>query len=185
MGADWYASIIIYGYEFDIPPDRTYRKFIRDVYQLQGLLEEPFVINGVLEEFHSRMEGDVDDNKDLDDMAKVIIGFNPTSLESAVELGKALANYIIDNPIFEGYDIVGDAKFHSGIEWCPEPDDDDTSDSSSDSEEDDSEDDDDGEDDEGEDNDGEDIEYEVEYDEYDDEKDSKESKESKESKKSR
>ena len=121
MGADWYGPFIIYGFEFDIPADTRYRKFLQELLELNDIIEKPFEITGILSSFHSRMEGS--DNIDLDDSAVIVIGFKPdNNLEKTMELGSKLSEYIIDNPIFMGFDIVGLPKFHCGIEWNHEPD---------------------------------------------------------------
>lgn len=139
MGADWYEPFIIYGCEFDIPADTRYRKFLQELLELNDIIEKPFKITGMLSSFHSRMEGS--DNTDMDDSAVIVIGFTPdNNLEKTMEVGKKLYEYIIDNPIFMGFDIVGSPKFHCGIEWNHEPDEDSDEDDEFDEEEDDEED---------------------------------------------
>ena len=136
MGADWYEPFTIYGCEFVIPPDANYRKFVNKAYDLQSFVMEPFEIRGVLESFHSRMEGDIDDNRELDEMATVVIGFEPTiNLEKMIELRDKLLVYIKDNVVFEGFDIVRNPKFYCGIEWHPGVDDNDDSDEDSEDDE--------------------------------------------------
>jgi hypothetical protein len=119
MGADWYNPFIIFGCEFVIPPEISYRKFIKKVLPLKDFMTT-FSIRGILTSFHSRMEGDIDDNKDLDELAYVVIGFEPSGdFEKMIELRTKLLNFVTDNPIFEEFEIVKVAKYYCGIEWNP------------------------------------------------------------------
>jgi len=116
MGADWYEPYIIYGYIIGVPENKSYRKFIIKLNDLNTLVENPFSINGLLPSFHSRMEGR--DNNDLDDFAVIVIGFKPSdNLEENVELGKKLAEYVKDTPILSGFIISQKPKFYTGIVW--------------------------------------------------------------------
>jgi hypothetical protein len=116
MGADWYEPYIIYGYIIGVPENKSYRKFIIKLNDLNTLVENPFSINGLLPTFHSRMEGR--DNNDLDDYAVIVIGFTPSdNLEENVELGKKLAEYVKDTPILSGFVISEKPKFYTGIVW--------------------------------------------------------------------
>lgn len=124
MGAEWYYTFVVYGYCFDIPADMTYRKVLNNLLLLNSCIKEPYKIYGILKEFHSRMEGS--DNEDLDSAAQIIIGFEPDNqLDNLKDLAVGLKDYIIDNPLFEGFYIVGDAEFHPGISWEPEDEDED------------------------------------------------------------
>jgi len=116
MGADWYEPYIIYGYIIGVPENKSYRKFIIKLNDLNTLVENPFSINGLLPSFHSRME--YGNNDDLDDFAVIVIGFTPSNnLEENVELGKKLAEYVKDTPILSGFVISEKPKFYTGIVW--------------------------------------------------------------------
>lgn len=120
MGADWYVIRTLYGYAFDLSSYPSYRALVRLLYQLQPFVASPFQIIGILSEFHSRMEFDETDNVYLDRFASVLVGFVPdVDLERTATLAKELSEYIVDNPIFEGFDIVMTPRFFSGIEWYP------------------------------------------------------------------
>ena len=121
MGADWYVIRTLYGCPFDISSYPSYRSIVQTLYQLQPFVAPPFQIMGILSEFHSRMEFDEADNLYLDRFASIVIGFVPDAdLERTVRLAKELSEYVIDNPVFEGFDIATVPRFVSGIEWYPE-----------------------------------------------------------------
>ena len=124
MGADWYVIHTLYGYAFDMSSYKSYRALVSALYQLQPFLTPPFQIMGVLSEFHSRMEFDETGNVYLDRLASVVVGFVPdVDLERTVALAKELSEYVVDNPVFAGFDIVMTPRFFSGIEWYPEEED--------------------------------------------------------------
>jgi hypothetical protein len=132
MGADWYVIHTLYGYAFDASSFPNYRNLVTLLYQLQPFLQTPFQIMGILPEFHSRMEFDETDNVYLDRMATVVIGFVPDAdLERTAGLAKELAEYVADNPVLQGFDVLPAPRFFSGIEWYHEEDDGDSSTSSS------------------------------------------------------
>ena len=121
MGADWYVIRTLYGYAFDISSYPSYRSIVSTLYQLQPFVATPFQIMGILSEFHSRMEFDETDNRYLDRFASVVIGFVPDAdLERTVLLAKELSEYVVDNPVFQGFDIGVAPRFFSGIEWYRE-----------------------------------------------------------------
>ena len=100
----------------DVPGGENYRRFVSNVYKLQPFLDEPFQIVSLLPNFHSRMEGS--DCEDLDSGAVLLIGFVPSNnLEETVRLGAKLESYVRDNPVLEGYDVVGCGQFFGGILW--------------------------------------------------------------------
>jgi hypothetical protein len=119
MVADWYYCETFFGYKIAIPDNTTYRRFIRALSGLCGIIKAPFKITGLLAEFHSRMEGmESDEREYLDNDADIIIGFKPDGdLSKMVELDRELLEYITDNPIFEGFDISDKPAFYSGIDW--------------------------------------------------------------------
>jgi len=121
MGADWYVIRTLYAYTFDISSYPSYRSIVSTLYQLQPFVATPFQIMGILSEFHSRMEFDETDNLYLDRFASVVIGFVPDAdLERSSALAKELSEYIVDNPVFQGFDISVAPRFFSGIEWYHE-----------------------------------------------------------------
>jgi hypothetical protein len=129
---DWYYTVSFFGYEITIPDDTTYRKFCRELYGYEGCLQPPFEITGIISEFNSLL-----DASSLNDKAKIVIGFKPSNdINETLELSKQLAEYIVDNPIFEGLIFSDKPQFFSGIDWYSniEMYDDDTSDTSDESE---------------------------------------------------
>jgi len=67
------------------------------------------------------MEFDETDNRYLDRFASVVIGFVPDAdLERTGSLAKELSEYVVDNPVFQGFDIGVAPRFFSGIEWYRE-----------------------------------------------------------------
>ncbi len=116
MGGDWYTSLVYYGMTIDVPGGENYRRFVSNAYKLQPFLDEPFHIVSLLPDFHSRMEGS--DCEDLDSGAVLFIGFVPSNnLEETARLGAELDRYVRDNPVLEGYDVIGSGQFFSGILW--------------------------------------------------------------------
>jgi hypothetical protein len=116
MGGDWYTSLVYYGMAIDVPDGENYRLFVSNAYKLQPFLDDQFHIVSLLSDFHSRMEGS--DCEDLDSGAVLLIGFVPSNnLEETARLGAELNRYVKDNPVLEGYDVMGDSKFFSGILW--------------------------------------------------------------------
>lgn len=146
MGADWYNTFSFFGYEIKVPSDTTYSKFVNRLFGPSSILEEPFTITGILTEFHSRMEGASDvELAQLNDYAHIVIGFYTVNdLVKMVELGRSLAEYIVDNPILKGLEIAETPRFYAGIEWFVntyEEDSDNDSDNDSDDDSDDDDDD--------------------------------------------
>jgi hypothetical protein len=147
MGADWYNCFSFFGYQIEVPDDTTYRKLVRKIYGLNGILPEPFTIMGILSRFHSRMEGmDAYELSQMDKDACLIIGFYLTdNLTNMVELSVKLSDYVIDNPILEGLTLSKSGNLYSGIDWFSnidegdDDDDDDDDDEESDEESEDSE----------------------------------------------
>ena len=121
MGADWYVIRTLYGYAFDLSSYPSYRAIVSTLYQLQSFVATPFQIMGILSEFHSRMEFDETGNVYLDRLASVVVGFVPDAdLERTSALAKELSEYVVDNPVFQGFDLAIAPRFFSGIEWYPE-----------------------------------------------------------------
>lgn len=116
MGADWYEPYIIFGYEITVPAGKSYRKFITQMRDLNTLIESPFTIDGILTNFHSRMEGG--NCKELDDYAVVVVGFQPLNdLEATLTLAKRLADYVKETTLLDGFTISSKPKFYTGIAW--------------------------------------------------------------------
>ena len=119
MGADWYNAFSFFGYEITVPSDTTYPKFVNRLFGPSSILEEPFVITGILTEFHSRMDETSDAELALlNEHAHIVIGFYPVNdLAKMAELGRSLAEYIVDNPLLNGLEIAKTPRFYAGIEW--------------------------------------------------------------------
>lgn len=116
MSCEWYTSVVYYGMTIDVPGGENYRRFVSNAYKIQPFIDEPFRIVSLLPKFHSRMEGD--ECEELDDTAVLLIGFvPPNDLEETDRLGAKLDMYVRDNPVLEGYDVVGCGQFFSGILW--------------------------------------------------------------------
>ena len=150
MGADWYHPFTIFGYLLVVPQGTTYSKFVNIIWGLNGALKEPFEIVGILNSFHSRMEGcGPRDIEEFNDNAIIVLGFRPSDdLAKTLALGQELAEYIIDNPILDGIDIAKNAGFYTGIDWTQHIEvEDDSSDEEDDEDEDEEEEDDEEEDD--------------------------------------
>jgi hypothetical protein len=108
--------VVYYGMAIDVPGGENYRRFVSNAYKIQPFLDEPFKIVSLLPRFHSRMEGD--DCLELDDTAVLFIGFvPPNNLEESARLGAKLDMYVRDNPVLEGYDVVGCGQLLCGIMW--------------------------------------------------------------------
>ena len=119
MGADWYNAFSFFGYEITVPSDTTYPKFVNRLFGPSSILEEPFTITGILTEFHSRMDETSDAELALlNERAHIVIGFYPVNdLSKMAELGRSLAEYIVDNPLLNGLEIAKTPRFYAGIEW--------------------------------------------------------------------
>ena len=144
MGADWYNAFSFFGYKITVPSDTTYPKFVNRLFGPSSILEEPFTITGILTEFHSRMDETSDAELALlNERAHIVIGFYPVNdLAKMAELGRSLAEYIVDNPLLNGLEIAETPRFYAGIEWFV-----DIYEENSDSDDDDDDDGDDGDDD--------------------------------------
>jgi hypothetical protein len=112
---DWHAPFVFFGYELILPPEMNLRTSIPLLYDLNGMIERPFEIRSILPCFPPT----VDDTAVSDGMVCLIIGFSPTTTRDTHQRGKELAAYVVDNPIFEGFEISDSALFHCGIEWLP------------------------------------------------------------------
>lgn len=119
MGADWYNAFSFFGYEITVPSDTTYPKFVNRLFGPSSILEEPFTITGILTEFHSRMDETSDaELAQLNEHAHIVIGFYPVNdLAKMAELGRSLAEYIVDYPLLNGLEIAETPRFYAGIEW--------------------------------------------------------------------
>jgi len=116
MSCEWYKPSVYYGMVIGVPVGENYRRFVSNVYKLQPFLDESFRVVSLLPKFHSRMEGD--ECEELDDTAVLLIGFVPSNdLEENAMLGAKLGMYVRDNPVLEGYDVVGCGQFFCGILW--------------------------------------------------------------------
>ena len=66
MGADWYETLVFYGYSVKLPEGVIYRQYIKELDALNTILPAPIIFTGLLPMFHSRMEGaDMDDLDEL------------------------------------------------------------------------------------------------------------------------
>ena len=119
MGADWYSCISFFGYIIKVPDNVSYRKFVKKLFGLDSIIEKPFKITGMLQEFHSRMEyASESEIKEMDDYAILILGFNPPSdITELSELAKKLSEFVIDNPILNGLTLSEKPNFFAGIDW--------------------------------------------------------------------
>jgi hypothetical protein len=119
MGADWYESLILYGYSVKLPAGVTYRQYIKELDALNAILPAPFIFTGLLTMFHSRMEGATRDELDeLSEGAHILIGFYVNeNLEKTLGDAKKLAEFVAETPILEGIEIASEAMFYSGIDW--------------------------------------------------------------------
>jgi hypothetical protein len=116
MGADWYYPEVWYGYKFIPPVTQSIRSFLCNVYALREFIETPFEIKCLLDSFHSRMEFDERGNRELDELACVIVGFKPSNdLDKTMTWARELAEYI-QSPIFMGLEFRPEPGFVTGIE---------------------------------------------------------------------
>jgi hypothetical protein len=119
MGADWYESLILYGYSVKLPSGEIYRRYIKELDALNAILPAPFIFTGLLTMFHSRMEGaSREDFDELSEGAHVLLGFYANeNLEKTAADAKKLAEWVSENPILDGIEIASEARFYSGIDW--------------------------------------------------------------------
>ena len=108
-----YTPFVFFGYEIQLPFDTNINQSIPMMYDLNGMIPTPFEIKSILPTFYPLMNEE--------EYARVIIGFCPEELDDTVEQANALAEFVQDNPIFDGMDIAHTAQFYCGIEWCPDP----------------------------------------------------------------
>jgi hypothetical protein len=121
-----YTPFVFFGYEIQLPPDMNVHQSIPMMYDLNGMIPTPFEIKSILPTFYPLMNEE--------EYARIIIGFCPEELDDTVEQANSLAEFIQDNPIFDGMDIGHAPQFYCGIEWCPESESESESDESDDSE---------------------------------------------------
>jgi hypothetical protein len=68
-----------------------------------------------------------------DEYARVVIGFVPEQIEDTIDLAADLKSFIDDTPLLDGMEVAHSPLFHCGIEWKPESDSMDDSESLTDS----------------------------------------------------
>jgi len=123
MCADWYTPLTLYGYSFAIPNDVPYRTTVKTLLDISVFVTPPFTILGLLPTFHSRLEFDEHHNRNLDHLGIVVIGFKPDPvLERTMTLANELSEYVRENPVLTGFDIVLEPNFFTGIPWPMEKD---------------------------------------------------------------
>lgn len=133
MGADWYSTFVVFGCSVTIPKDKSYTQVFNKLSNID--MEEPFHVYSMLSEFHSRMEGMTDDERDsMTEYAEIVIGFVPSkNMATNCELSEKLKAYLAECEALQKYSF-GDPKFHTGIDWYVD-DDDGTDDDGTDEEE--------------------------------------------------
>ncbi len=114
MGADWYFPFVVYGYILS-HPTMTFREILKDLHSLQS---DPFECEGMLVEFHSRMEGmDDEEREQMDQGAIVVIGFRPSAdLNKTCEMAEKLKVFVESSPELSKYTYT-EPSFHTGISW--------------------------------------------------------------------
>ena len=117
-----YTPFVYFGYEIQLPSDMNVHQSIPMMYDLNGMVPTPFEIKSILPTFYPLMNEE--------EYARIIIGFSPEELDDTVEHANSLAEFIQDNPIFDGMDIAHAPQFYCGIEWRPDPESESESDSS-------------------------------------------------------
>jgi len=108
-----YTPFVFFGYEIQLPSDMNVHQSIPMMYDLNGMVPTPFEIKSILPTFYPLMNEE--------EYARVIIGFCPEELDDTVDQANTLAEFVQDNPIFDGMDMAHVPQFYCGIEWCPDP----------------------------------------------------------------
>ena len=116
------SYITVYGYTLYVPLDVSTSM----VLTMNDLVEKPFHIYNLCISI---------DTDDLDKEVLLVIGFIPDAeLQYTVQMAKELEAYIVDNPIFQGFNFDKSPEFYAGIEEDADDSDDlDDSDDSDDS----------------------------------------------------
>ena len=185
MGADWYTCLSFFGYEVEIPKYTNYAKLYNDWVGLNDVLEEPFKFTGILQEFHSRMEGMTqEEQEEFNEQAHLVIGFYLTNdFKEMAKLADRLSEYITEMRPLKELSLSKTPKIYSGIEWISHIEADDyESDRDDDYTDEDEEDDEDDEDDEEQDDDDEDDEEEEEEEDEEEEEEEEEEEDEEEDK---
>ena len=119
MGADWYTCLTYFGYSIKLPDGISYKKFVKNLDEINEFLQEPFKITGLLESFHSRMEyAPYEELCNMDEGAIVLIGFQPLAdLTMLIHNINELKEYVTDNHYLMGLELSETPQFYSGIEW--------------------------------------------------------------------
>jgi hypothetical protein len=107
-----YTPFVFFGYEIQLPPDMDLCRSIPMMYDLNGMIRSPFEIKSILSTFYPLMNEE--------EYARVVIGFIPEEIRDTIDLSNELAEFVQDNPLFDGLEIANVPLFHCGIEWCPE-----------------------------------------------------------------
>jgi len=98
------SYITVYGYTLYVPLDVSTSM----VLTMNELVEEPFHIYNLCISI---------DTDDLDKEVLLVIGFIPDAeLQYTVQMAKELEAYIVDNPIFQGFNFDKSPEFYAGIE---------------------------------------------------------------------
>lgn len=117
MGCDWYSIFCVYGYNIIIPKGINYHKYLLKLQDLD--IKQPFGIESLISDFHSRLEGcDMDDISYLDKYANIVLGFIPSDdLNETLNMANQLKEYITDNPDFKDIQFSEKPGFYSGDTW--------------------------------------------------------------------
>lgn len=98
------SYITVYGYTLYVPLDVSTSM----VLTMNDLVEEPFHIYNLCISI---------DTDGLDKEVLLVIGFTPDAdLQYTVQMAKELEAYIVDNPIFQGFNFDKSPEFYAGIE---------------------------------------------------------------------
>ena len=116
MGAMWFDCITIYGYKIIKPKNKGYSSFAaKQLQKLDETLPESYVIMNLVNECHSRMEGDMDQL--IEDYGSLIVGFVPSPTpETFIEQVNSLKEFIKSDPDLKKLKIEKKPGFHSGLE---------------------------------------------------------------------
>lgn len=120
MNANWYFTTSIYGYEIIIPDE--YMTYVNNMYNMvynKIKLEKPFIIQSILSDFHSNIDGmDDTDLEELDIGAVLVIGFCvQNDMRKNVTLFDELNSLLPHLKVLYEFDTKSRPGIFSGIEW--------------------------------------------------------------------
>jgi hypothetical protein len=130
MGADWYVSIVVYGYllrpakmalnkslRWDQLSQRSKFQFFQALQKIENKLPDPYFVCHMLPETHSRMEGY--DRLEMIDSVVYTMGFIPSdNLTETALLAKDLERFFGSNrKLFSKVDVDPSMQFVAGVEW--------------------------------------------------------------------